>query len=282
MTTGLRTAQLGFAIAIALAIGAGNAQATNPCIADAKQTFTECKGDCKESFQVAKDNCINRDHECVEGCRAGRSECVDATNLDEDLAVCRNNLRDAKEQCRATHAEGSPELDACIDAAQVVAFLCRKQARRDAKPLITACRAGFRACVQACPPPDPPSEVVDTRQCKLDAKAAYLVCKADCREGFQTQKDLCLNRDHECVEGCRAGRDACRQPVEDQLDADIAQCNATRDSTIAGCNGDATCILNAQIAAFQCRDQAREDAKPSFQACRAGFVACAQACPPAS
>jgi hypothetical protein len=140
--------------------------------------------------------------------------------------------------------------------------------------------------VQACPPA-PSGEVIDPRQCKLDAKDAYLACKADCREGFQAQKDVCLNRDHACVEDCRARRDDCRQPVEDQLDAGIASCNATRDAAIANCKslyaeGDPnrdTCITNAQVDAFECRDQARENARPQFQACRDAFQTCAENCP---
>ena len=270
-------------IGIALAIGfaAVPARAGNPCIGDAKETFTDCKGDCKEGYQAAKDACLQRDHDCVEGCRAGRAECIDQTSLDEDLAACRDTLRAAKDVCRA----GDPaQLDSCIDAAQVQAFLCRKTARKDARPAILACRAGFRACAKACPTTG--NEVIDKVACKLDAKNAYLACKADCREEFQSQKDLCLGRDHACVEGCRAGRDACRQPVEDQLDAAIDTCNATKSSEVAGCKNtfpegpdrDA-CILDALVKAFQCRDQAREDAKPSFESCRAGFVACAQACP---
>ena len=115
-------------VGIALAIGfaAAPARAGNPCIGDAKETFTDCKGDCKEDYQAAKDACLQRDHDCVEGCRAGRAECILNTSLDEDLATCRTNLRDAKDACRA----GDPaQLDSCIDEAQVTAFLCRRTAR---------------------------------------------------------------------------------------------------------------------------------------------------------
>ena len=54
-------------IGIALAIGfaAAPARAGNPCIGDAKETFTDCKGDCKEGYQAAKDACLQRDHDCV-------------------------------------------------------------------------------------------------------------------------------------------------------------------------------------------------------------------------
>ena len=204
------------------------------------------------------------------------------TSLDEDLATCRNTLRDAKDAC---HAGDPAQLDSCIDGAQVQAFLCRRTARKTARPAITACRTGFRACAKACPITG--TEVIDKLACKLDAKTPTSSCKADCREEFQTQKDLCLDRDHACVEGCRAGRDGCREPVENDLDAAIAGCNATKTAAVNQCKADhpdgsqeqADCITDALVVAFQCRDQAREDAKPSFEACRAGFQACAEACP---
>jgi hypothetical protein len=243
-------------------------------------------------LQVAKDACSNKDHDCVEVCRAGRDECEEATGLDAALDACRDTLRDAKAACRAdpnndpSTPEGAANLDHCIDQAQTVAFVCRKTARKAAKPSLTACRAGFRACVKVCPAGAGP--VVDPLQCKLDAKNAYVQCKSDCREALQTQRDLCKNRDHACVEGCRADRDTCRQPFEDQLDATIAACNAQRDSDVQNCKnlypeGDPNrdvCIGQAQVTGFQCRDQAREDARSGFQGCADNFQTCAQACPP--
>ncbi len=278
------------AIGIALGFAATRAYAGDPCIDDAKETLSDCKGDCQEGYQTDKDACINKDHACVEDCRAGRSNCVDATPLQEDLNACQDTLRAAKAKCRTDHAGDDGAIDACIDQAQVVAFLCRKTARQTSKPAINACRAGFRACVKACPPPANPTDVTDPRQCKLDAKTGYLACKSDCREAFQTQKDFCLHRDHACVEQCRADRDSCRQPVDDQLESDIAACDATRDTAVQNCkdlyaDGDPnrdTCITNAQVAAFECRDQARENAKPGYDACAASFKSCATACPPAS
>ena len=271
-------------IGIALAIGfaAAPARAGHPCVGDAKETFTAGKGDCKEDYQSAKDACLQRDHDCVEGCRAGRAECILNTSLDEDLATCRTNLRAAKDAC---HAGDPAQLDSCIDEAQVTAFLCRRTARKTANPFITACRLGFRACAKACPTTG--TEVIDKVACKTDAKNAYLGCKDGCRDDFQEQKDLCLGRNHACVENCRAGRDACREPVENDLDAAVASCNATKTAAVNQCKADfpdgsqerEDCITNALVVAFRCRDQAREDAKPRFEACRAGFTACAEACP---
>jgi hypothetical protein len=287
MTRGRLVSHLGLAIGFALAFGSSSARAGNPCVGDAIETFADCKGDCKEGYQVAKDACLNRDHDCVERCREVRGDCIDQTNLDEDLAACRDTLRAAKQICRDTKPADSPELDQCIDEAQVVAFVCRKTARKTNRPAVTTCRTAFRTCAKACGPPIVTNP--DPRQCKLDAKDAYVACKGDCREQFQAQKDLCLNRDHDCVEACRAGRDTCLQPKEDQLDAAIAACNATRASAVQNCENlyppgtdRDTCVMNAQVDAFQCRDQAREDAKPGFDSCRATFQSCATACGPAS
>lgn len=277
-------ARSAFVLAAGLAVlwSGAPALATDPCLGDAKVEFVECKGTCKENLQVAKDDCMNRDHACMEVCRAVREECQLATGLWDDLAVCRDALRAAKDDCRAAHPEGSAELDACIDAAQVAAYGCRRSARIAARPALELCQSAFRTCAKACPPPDEPSEVVDPLACKLAAKDTANACKAACREDRQVQKDLCLNRDHVCVEGCRAGRDACRLPAEDQLDAAVAACNAQRDADVAACAGDQGCLDGAYVAAFQCRDAAREVAKPALRACRDGFRACAEACPPAS
>src|SRR5262245_54392272 len=67
MRTGLQATLIGIAIGL---IGATTARAGNPCIGDAKATFTDCKADCKEAYQAAKDACRNKDHVCMEGCRA--------------------------------------------------------------------------------------------------------------------------------------------------------------------------------------------------------------------
>src|SRR5690349_6348722 len=53
------TSVIGYALAIGFA--ASPARAGNPCVGDAKETFTDCKGDCKESYQADKDACLQRD-----------------------------------------------------------------------------------------------------------------------------------------------------------------------------------------------------------------------------
>jgi hypothetical protein len=264
---------------------AGPARA-GQCVKAAAVEYKECKGDCKEDFQVAKDACINKDHVCVDACREGRAECRDATGFDAAIDACNATKEAEIANCKALFGPDTPERDQCIDNAQLKAFQCRDQVREDLGPALKACRAGFKACVAACPEGAGP--VVDPKQCRIDAKAAYKACGATCREDFQIGKDACRNKDHACVEQCRSDRQACKAPVQAALDAAVAACKVTRDAGKAQCEAthppdspelDA-CIDQVQAVAFQCRDQAREDAKPGFSACREAFKGCVLACPP--
>jgi hypothetical protein len=272
---------------LAILLPAAVSLARNACVADAAAEHKECKADCKEDYQAAKDACLDRDHDCVEVCRAHRSECREATGIDAAISACNATLYDARKTCRDTYAAGTPERDACIDQAQVVAFVCRDTAREQAKPLLKQCRKDFRACARTCARNDPPNPL-DRKQCKLDALVTYRGCKADCREDFQVAKDGCKHRDHACAEQCREDRADCRQPVLDQRDAAIAQCNATRSAAVDNCRtlyGEGTperdaCIDQAQVVAFRCRDDAREAARPDLKVCRDAFRACVQSCPP--
>lgn len=259
------------------------------CLDDTRTAYSECKGDCKEAYQGAKDTCQNRDHACVESCRADRQVCTQPTRdaLNAAIDACQDTLSAARATCRATYADGSPELDACIDQAQVVAFLCRKTARKVAKPELTACRTAFKVCVKTnCPQSAVPDRAA-LKACKVDAKGQLDACVADCVEARQLAKDTCLNRDHVCVEACRAARDVCREPFVAQRVAAVLACAADRDAAFDNCRAlyavgtperDA-CITQAQVDAFSCRDDAREAVHAELAACRAGFQACAGACP---
>lgn len=247
------------------------------CIKAAKGEYVESIRDCKEAFQVAKDDCLDRDHACVEQCRCDRAACRDASGIDADLAVCAADLEAAKANCRTLYSD-PVERDACIDNAQVAAFICRDTARENNHAEIKACRQAFRACAGLCGPANPP---VDVAACKAAAKDAYKGCKADSREDFQLEKDICRGLDHNCVEACRATRDLCNDTPQAALDAAIAVCNAARDAGVQTCRDTYpagpdrdTCIDQVQVIAFQCRDQAREDARPGFEACREAFHAC--------
>lgn len=127
------------------------------CRLDAKVAFAAAKANCREEFQFSKDACRNRDHDCVEACRAIRHDCTgpifDAFEVAKQAC---NVTRDVEfANCGNLYADGTPERDACIDQAQVTAFVCRDDAREVARPQIQACRVAFRGCVQACPAPAP-------------------------------------------------------------------------------------------------------------------------------
>ena len=275
------------AAALALAAALWALPAAASCTGDARKDFRACRAGCKEQFQTARDGCLNRDHTCVEGCRALRADCTDATGIEAALEACNDTLAAARRTCRQNHEDG-PDRDQCIDQAQLVAFQCRDQARETAQDALLQCRKAFRACTKGCPAVPPAA--AGTRQCKRDANRAFKECNVACREDFQVAKDACRNLNHDCVEACRAGRHDCLDPVLDALDAAVAACKATRDTAVQTCKdlyaeGTAErdqCIDNAQAAAFQCRDQAKEDARPGVEACRAGFEGCIEACPPAS
>ncbi len=265
---------LGFALAVApLAAEA----ATNVCVKNARSEHGECKQACSTARADATDACRLQDPVCVDACLAGREECRSASGIGSDLDLCAAEREAAAQACRAQFAAGSPERDSCIDAAQLQSFLCRYDSRKANQAELRVCQAGFRGCRGACPrnanPPESPSA------CRAAAKDAFASCKLDCQEDFQVEKDICLNRDHACVELCRADRALCMQGADDALGTRIASCNADRNAQVTACNGDEACIQAAKATAFQCRDQAREDLKPQFQACRAAFHACVEGPP---
>lgn len=273
-------------LTIIVAFASAASAAKNPCIKEAKEDFRACHATCKEDFQATKDACLDRDHACVEVCRALRAECREATGFDAAIDACGEALETARAACRAQHPTPGPARDVCIDQAQVIAFQCRDAAREAAKPALKLCRKSFKDCARACPPDATPTET--PRQCVKDAAQTARTCYATCKEEYQLDKDTCRNREHGCVEQCRADRHACKTPIREELESDKAACNATRDAAVDNCKvlyGEGTperdaCIDNAQVEAFQCKDQAREDARPGLQACHQAFRACAAACPP--
>ena len=131
---------------------------TTQCRLDAKIALQAAKAICVEDFRLAMSACINRDHGCVEICRGARHDCTgpifDTLELAKDACRATRDLEFTN--CRNLYAEGTPERDACIDQAQVVAFVCRDGAREIARPQLQACRLSFRGCVQICPAPAPP------------------------------------------------------------------------------------------------------------------------------
>jgi hypothetical protein len=126
--------------------------------------------------------------------------------------------------------------------------------------------------------------------CTKRAKSDLQTCISDCRESFQVSKDSCRNIDHDCAEDCRTEYDGCVSPILTDLGADLATCQAALDDARAACrvafeSGTAnrdTCIDQAQVVAFTCRDGFREESQPALAACRVAFKGCILACPPAN
>src|SRR5262245_36163021 len=203
----------------------GRAGQVGQCIKAATGDFKDCKTGCKDDFQTAKDACINKDHDCVDACREGRAECVDATGFEAAIRACNAEAQVEIANCKHIFPPDSDALEQCIDNALTGAFVRRQGVRTAKKPELAACRAGFKACVRACPPGSGP--VVDPKQCRIDAKTADKACLSACLEDFQVAKDACRNKDHACVETCRSTREACNAPVQATLDAGIAQCKKT-------------------------------------------------------
>jgi hypothetical protein len=131
----------------------------------------------------------------------------------------------------------------------------------------------------------------DPAPCLVEVGRAFRDCKAVCREDFQLAKDTCANRDHVCVEACRADRQVCREPIVATLNAALAQIEGDLQTAKESCRAlyadgtpeRDTCIDNAQVDAFQRRDAAREVAKPGLVQCRRDFKLCVRTnCPPLS
>jgi hypothetical protein len=129
------------------------------------------------------------------------------------------------------------------------------------------------------------------KMCVNDANKEYKECRQYCLENMQSDKDSCRNIDHACAEACREGFDTCignplnaldicKDVCMAELDADRQQC---RLNFAAGTAALDTCIDQAQIDAFVCRDDCRESVHITsvLKQCRKAERACIKACPPA-
>lgn len=129
------------------------------CIQEAQTILLECKTFCQENFQVDKDECRNIPHECAETCRSSRETCVDEAlnDLDACLSPCNNTFVETKADCRLLYAPGSKDLDRCIDAAQLTAFICRDECRESIQlaDALKSCGKAFRVCIKGCMNPSP-------------------------------------------------------------------------------------------------------------------------------
>jgi hypothetical protein len=89
--------------------------------------------------------------------------------------------------------------------------------------------------------------------CKLNAKAAYKDCQAQCKSDFQDAKFTCRNIQPACGDACLAGRQACTDAVEQILDTGVVQghCSVTGSDPClsdSDCPNGETCVVDQTLA----------------------------------
>ena len=146
-----------FAAAGRVSSPARAAEANPECVSSAADEMAFCKAVCQANFKTSKDLCRNIDHDCAETCREGHEGCLDGpqgpmTQLEACRLGCVDDLETAVTNCRETTTPDTPERDACVDAAQTLAFQCRDTCREGATDGLQNCRALFKECIRACPP----------------------------------------------------------------------------------------------------------------------------------
>lgn len=168
---GLQRVAIG-ALAV-LATGSLAQAGTASCIADARANFLSCRHACRSDFIDTRFACRNVQPACGEACLAGRQQCLDdadailktgqlpgggtLASCTGGTDACKATLQAAKQTCGAPCQVGDAQCDACVDAAQTVAFQCRDTCRESWRTdttvvaVVASCRTSFRGCVTACP-----------------------------------------------------------------------------------------------------------------------------------
>ena len=131
-----------------------------------------------------------------------------------------------------------------------------------------------------------PARATDPAQeCRKNASSDRHDCNAVCSDNYQAAVLLCGTT---CAQGFASDRQACRAPARATLQAAIKACNDARTAAIKSCrdqykvdhnlDNKNACVDTAQIAAFICRDDAREAAFPALNACNEAYQICVHAC----
>lgn len=128
-----------------------------------------------------------------------------------------------------------------------------------------------------------------TKECVQEARQEVRECRVTCQDAFGTAVDLCRKIDPLCGRICREQRNDCAAGPRADRERAIRACNDAERSAVQNCRaqfpgGSAErdrCVDAAQIAAFVCRDNAREAVNDELRVCRESFHRCIEACPPA-
>ena len=155
----MRNVGLALASVVLWGVAASAASPPDPqCILNAQNARKACKTECQDNYVTDIALCRNIDPACLATCRQQRDGCLAPllASLDACTGQCDDQLQAAKDMCPPP---GDPNRDACVDAAQVVAFLCRDNCREqwradtNIQTGLHFCRKQFKQCIQACPPP---------------------------------------------------------------------------------------------------------------------------------
>lgn len=122
--------------------------------------------------------------------------------------------------------------------------------------------------------------------CLQASRATRKTCLSSAFGAFQVDVEGCLERDHICLDACRAEKEDCRNATGlgdalgscvHQLVLDRADCRA-RYPLDSGKRE--RCIDRAQVKALRCRRQATSAVLDALRQCRRTFRQCALACAP--
>jgi len=130
--------------------------------------------------------------------------------------------------------------------------------------------------------------------CILQAREELHSCHAECINDFRNERFVCRNVEPGCGRECLGRREGCVETASEPLVECLGSCQTTlieaKATCAQSCNADQscldTCIDTAQVDAFTCRDNCREDFRANggpaaIDVCRATFRECVRACPPA-
>lgn len=153
--------QLGLGAVLALAALAAPSRAfaddsnTRACLQEARTELRDCSQTCRDQFLNSTDLCRSIDPVCATTCRSARNSCASGPRQqrNNEIKACNNVLKTKVNQCKTDFANDAAGRDACIDAAQVEAFVCRDTAREAVAATLAICQEAFRGCIDGCGTP---------------------------------------------------------------------------------------------------------------------------------
>lgn len=138
------------------------------------------------------------------------------------------------------------------------------------------------------------AQTTSARTCVAAAREELQSCSSECINDFRNERFVCRNVEPGCGRECLGRREGCIETAGEPLAECLGVCQATlagaKATCVSTCQGDQTCldpcIDTAQVDAFTCRDDCREEFRAgggpaAIEVCRATFRECVKTCPPA-